>query len=164
MVNRCMADKMRESVEAEDRSQLELKKSPYSKTGFVGVIKAKNGKFQARIQVPGDGRGGEKKRKQHSLPGLFDTAEDAAVLLASMKRDMVKSVGAIIAPPKFNKEHKSRASKPLQPLQPSSWSYFTHAVPPELLPTAVAVPLASGMMHLPLALGSPLPMQPFASP
>ena len=160
MVNRCMADKMRESVEAEDRSQLELKKSPYSKTGFVGVIKAKNGKFQARIQVPGDGRGGEKKRKQHSLPGLFDTAEDAAVLLASMKRDMVKSLGAIIAPPKFNKEHKSRASKPLQPLQPTSWSYAC----PELLPTAVAVPLASGMMHLPLALGSPLPMQPFASP
>ena len=47
--------------------------------GFIGVIKVGN-KFQARLQVPGDGRGGSKKRKQHSLPGLFDTAEDAAVM------------------------------------------------------------------------------------
>ena len=62
-----------------------LKRNPYSDTGFVGVIKIK-GKFQARLQVPGDGRGGSKKRKQHSLPGLFDTVEDAAVHLAAYKR------------------------------------------------------------------------------
>ena len=69
---------MREAIAAEDRSQLELERSPWNHTGFVGVIKVGN-KYQARLQVPGDGKGGSKKRRQHSLPGLFDTAEEAAV-------------------------------------------------------------------------------------
>ena len=51
------------------------------RTGFVNVVEVK-GKYQARLQVPGDGRGGSMKRKQHALPGLFDTVEDAAVVLA----------------------------------------------------------------------------------
>ena len=54
------------------------------RTGFVNVVEVK-GKYQARLQVPGDGRGGSMTRKQHALPGLFglfDTAEDAAVMLA----------------------------------------------------------------------------------
>ena len=83
---------MREAIAAEDRSQLNLERNPWSCTGFKGVIKVGN-KFQARLQVPGDGRGGEKKRKQHSLPGLFDTAEDAAVLLAVVKRGLTQGRG-----------------------------------------------------------------------
>ena len=59
------------------RGELALKRSVWSKTGSTNVILIK-GKFQARLQVPGDGRGGTQKRKQYSLPGLFDTAEDAA--------------------------------------------------------------------------------------
>ena len=56
-----------------NRAELELERSPWGKTGFVYVVEVK-GKYQARLQVPGDGRGGSVKRKQHALPGLFDTA------------------------------------------------------------------------------------------
>ena len=73
-----MAAEMRAALPTLDRDGLVLKRSPLSKTGFVNVIEVK-GKYQARLQVPGDGRGGAKKRKQQALPGLFDTAEDAAV-------------------------------------------------------------------------------------
>ena len=112
-----MGADMREAIQGEDRSQLDLERTPWSKTGFIGVIKVGN-KFQARLQVPGDGRGGSKKRKQHSLPGLFDTAEDAAVLRAVIKRGFKeKGDGAMHSPPKQNKAHKSRA-KPGVPAQP----------------------------------------------
>eukprot|EP00966_Prymnesium_polylepis_P221080 5113811-Prymnesium_polylepis.1 len=63
-----MGATMREAIMVEDRSQLELERTPWSCTGFKNVIKVGK-KFQARLQVPGDGRGGKKKRKQHSLPG-----------------------------------------------------------------------------------------------
>ena len=76
---------MREAVRTENRENLELERTPWNNTGFVNVIKVKN-KFQARLQVPGDGRGGERKRKQDALPGLFDTAEDAAISLAAYKK------------------------------------------------------------------------------
>ena len=52
----------------------------------ANVIPVK-GKFQARLQVAGDGRGGVKKRKQHSLPGLFSTALEAAQFLALFKKE-----------------------------------------------------------------------------
>ena len=73
---------MREAVAKENRDAFQLERSPRSRTGFVNVIEVK-GKYQARLQVPGDGRGGCTKRKQYSLPGLFDTPEEAAVLLAA---------------------------------------------------------------------------------
>ena len=99
---------MREAVRTENRENLELERTPWNNTGFVNVIKVKN-KFQARLQVPGDGRGGSTKRKQHSLPGLFDTAEEAAVMLAIIKREMKASTGGkLFAPPKINKPHKPR--------------------------------------------------------
>ena len=71
-----MAAVMREAVDKENKEDLQLEKSPWSKTGFKNAIEIK-GKYQARLQVPGDGRGGITKCKQHALPGLFDTAEDA---------------------------------------------------------------------------------------
>ena len=82
---RGMAAAAREAVEQADRDELELERTPWSNTGFVNITKV-GGKFQARLQVPGDGRGGIEKRKQCPLPGLFDTAEDAAVLLALVKK------------------------------------------------------------------------------
>ena len=68
-----IAARVRELVAAEDTSHLELERVPptkLTKTGFVNVIKIGE-QFQARLQVPGDGRGGEKKRKQEPLPGLL---------------------------------------------------------------------------------------------
>ena len=60
-----------------------------SQTGYKNVIEIK-GKYQARLQVKGDGRGGERKRKQHSLPGLFDTALEAALYLAFVKQEIME--------------------------------------------------------------------------
>ena len=106
-----MAAEMRAALPTLDRDGLVLKRSPLSKTGFVNVIEVK-GKYQARLQVPGDGRGGAKKRKQQALPGLFDTAEDAAVYLASFKQGIVANgwstgeAAAKIDP--LDKKHKPR--------------------------------------------------------
>ena len=71
-----MAAQARAALQDLDREGLVLRRAVgRSSTGFVNVIVVK-GKFQARLQVPGDGRGGVKKRKQVPLPGLFDKAED----------------------------------------------------------------------------------------
>ena len=80
-----LAAAAREKIAQQDKSGLVLERSPYSSTGFKQVIKVGK-QYQARLQVKGDGRRGSRKRKQHSLPGLFDTAEDAAVMLAVIKR------------------------------------------------------------------------------
>ena len=133
------------------RGELALKRSPYSSTGFTNIITIK-GKFQARLQVPGDGRGGTQKRKQYALPGLFDTAEDAAIFLAATESSMRAACeGKLIAPPKQDKEHKLRTTK--QPAAPQ---------PQQQLATAFAMPLCMPMSHLPIAAASPLPMQPLS--
>ena len=50
-----------------------------------------------------------------AVAGLFDTAEEAAVWLAVVKRDMkAHHNGKLIAPPKIDKPHKPRA-KPAVP-------------------------------------------------
>ena len=147
---------MREAVRTENRENLELERTPWNNTGFVNVIKVKN-KFQARLQVPGEGRGGSAKRKQHSLPGLFDTAEEAAVMLAIIKREMKASTGGkLFAPPKINKPHKPRTrpavANPASPMP---------VLPPQLpVATAVALPTAFLMPNLPFAVASPIPMPP----
>ena len=74
---RVLAETMRAALALENRDQLVLEKNPWNKTGFTGVSKIGKHYF-ARINVPGDGRGGTKKRRQHSLPCGFDTAEEAA--------------------------------------------------------------------------------------
>ena len=108
------------------------------------------------LQIPGDGRGGEKKRKQHSLPGIFKEAEDAALYLAFITKDMMEKHGCLVVPPKLDKQHKPRTPKeaaaPPLPLQPVN-------TPPV---TTMAVPLSMPMWQLPFAAASPLPMQPFA--
>ena len=135
-------------------------RSVWSKTGFVGVIKVKGGRFQARVQVRGDGRGGVRKRRQHSLPGLFDTAYEAALCRAAY----LKSAGPDCTPTDLlpvtqDKQHKSR--KPLAKPPP------VHNTPVQLQPpqmpmaSALAMPLPMPMAHLPLATATPMPMQPF---
>ena len=68
-----MAAQVRELLASSDKTGLVLERAPpgsRSSTGFVNVIKVKDW-FQARLQVKGDGREGEKKRTQVPLPGLF---------------------------------------------------------------------------------------------
>ena len=50
-------DDVQRMVAGLDKRRFRLKKNPTSATGFVNVIKVK-GKYQARLQVPGEGRGG----------------------------------------------------------------------------------------------------------
>ena len=152
-----MAAEMRALVATENIGDDELKLAPLSKTGFVGVIEV-GLKYQARIQVPGDGKGGTKKRRQYSVPGLFDTAKEAAIIRASIMKGMEESNdGRLVVPPKQNKQHKPRAVK-TQPAAPAAAS-----PPPEPLQlpmaTTVAMPLSVPMWQLPFAAVSPLPMR-----
>ena len=149
-----MAADMRALVATENITDDELQLAPLSKTGYIGVIVV-GLKYQARIQVPGDGRGGTAKRRQYSVPGLFNTAKEAAIVRASIMKGMKESNdGRLIVPPKQNKQHKPRtvktqpaaASPPPEPLQ-------------QPLSTAVAVPISVPAWHLPFAAVSPLPMQ-----
>jgi len=67
-----LAKAAREGVAKENRDCLQLERTPGGRTGFVNVVVVK-GKYQARLQVPGDGRGGSMKRKQHALPYVRST-------------------------------------------------------------------------------------------
>ena len=155
---RTLGAELRPLIAAEDRSQLQLERNPYNQTGFVGVIKVGN-KYYARLQVPGDGRGGIKKRRQVSLPGPWDTAEDAAVVRAVMIRGFKESGdGKIHSPPKQNKPHKPRAKPRAMPAEPE--------VEPVEMPvaTGMAMPVLSMMQHIPIVPATPLPMQPLFPP
>ena len=155
---RKLGAEVREQLAREDRSQLQLERSAWNETGFVGVSKVGKG-YQARVNVPGDGRGGSKKRRQHSLPGPFDTAEDAAVARALVIKGFKESGdGKIHSPPKQNKKHKPRV-QPAKPAQPALEPAMQMPVA-----TAVAVPLASMMPQLPIVPATPFPMQPLFPP
>ena len=151
------AAEMRALVATENVADDELELAPLSKTGYKGVIEV-GLKYQARIQVPGDGRGGTLKRRQYSVPGLFDTAKEAAIIRAAIMKGMKESnAGSLFAPPKQNKQHKPRTVK-TQPAAPAA------ASPPpgplqQPVATTVAMPLSVPMWQLPFAAVSPLPMQ-----
>ena len=139
-----------------------LERTVWTETGFVNVQKIGD-KFRARLQVPGDGRSGTLKRKQYPVPGIFNTAEDAAVALAITKRDMKASNGGkLVIPPKQNKPRKSGGKKPLQPVLAAP----QHVEAQMPMATAMAMPIPSRMLHVPLVAASPLPMLPlcFAAP
>ena len=87
---------MRALVASENVADDELQLAPLSKTGYVGVIEV-GLKYQPRIQVPGDGKGGTKKRRQYSLPGLFDTAKEAAIIRAATRKGMKEQYGSLAA-------------------------------------------------------------------
>ena len=149
-----MAEDMRALVATENITDDELERAPLSKTGYVGVIVV-GLKYQARIQVPGDGRGGTAKRRQYSVPGLFETPKEAAIIRASIMKGMKESNnGRLFVPPKQDKQHKPRKVK----TQPAAAT-----PPPEPLrqpvATTVAMPLSMPFWQLPFASVSPLPMQ-----
>ena len=150
-----MAARARELFAITDRSNLVPQESVRSQTGYKNVIEV-GGKYQARLQVKGDGRGGERKRKQHSLPGLFDTALEAALYLAFVKQEIMESMcDENGVPRKQNKIVKKRGEKaavqqeaepePLAPMQPHVFAFAT--------------PITCGVLPLPIVAVSPSPMQ-----
>ena len=149
-----MAAMAYEAVAKANRAELDLKRTPWSKTGFVNVIKVGK-KYQARLQVPGDGRGGSTKRKQHSLPTLFDTAEDFAVWLAIATKDTKENNdGRLVAPPKPEKDRKPRGKQ----LKDPAAAPVVQQTP--IVVVTTAVPLANMMLNVPIVAATPLPMQP----
>ena len=60
-----MADDVRAFVARIPKCDLVVQESPISATGYTNVIEIE-GKYQARLQVKGDGRGGVRKRKQYT--------------------------------------------------------------------------------------------------
>ena len=149
---------IREAFRFVDKSDLVLARNPYSKTGFTGVIPVAGGMFQARMQVKGDGRGGVRKRRQESLGGLFDSAQEAAEFLAYVKRDgsqlHVPCLNENGAPIKQNKQHKSRAKpRPTAARPPTERMQLPMA-------TTVGVPLPCPVLHAPIVAASLMPMQP----
>ena len=149
-----MAAEMRALVATENVAVDELELAPLTKTGYVGVIVV-GLKYQARIQVPGDGRGGTKKRRQYSVPGLFDTAKEAAMVRAGIMKGMKESnAGRLFVPPKQDKQHRPRTVK----TQPAAATPQPEPLQQPMV-TAVAIPLSVPMWQLPFAAVSPLPMQ-----
>ena len=144
---------MREAVATENTENLEVESSPWSKTGYKNIIQV-GGKYQARLQIPGDGRGGTTKRKQHSLAGLFDTPLEAAISLAVIKRDMMATYGKLVVPPKQIEVRKPRR-KSAQPAMATPVPQM-----PVPVATTVAVPMLYPMLDMPTATATPVPMQP----
>ena len=92
------------------------------------------------------------------MPGLFDTAEEAALMRAKATMEMKKGNGGKMAvPPKQNRPHKLRTVKHVAPEKPLS-----ELVQPE--PMAVvavtAMPIPCMVLNAPMVAVSPLPMQP----
>ena len=150
-----LAAAVRQQMARSDLTGLVLQVSRRSKTGYTNVIEVGN-MFQARLQVKGDGRGGVRKRRQYSLPGLFETPVEAAQYLALMKKIGLESlVDDEGIPFKQDKEHKPRKQLPkpaAAPAQPERMH-----VP---MATAMATPIVYPMLHVPVAPVTPLPMQP----
>ena len=156
-----MAAQVRELLASSDKTGLVLQRAPpssSSKTGFVNVIQVKGGLFQARLQVQGDGRGGEKKRRQVGIPGLFKTAEEAAQLLALVKKIGPKTLWPEEGlPPKLDKQHKQRSHA-------AACTAAMRAPLVDVPMPAIVVfgtPIPFPAMNAPIVAASPLPMMPF---
>ena len=94
--------------------------SPISATGYTNVIEIK-GKYQARLQVKGDGRTGvaecgsaSSTRSRASL--FFDTALEAAQYLAFVKTQPTAWENGV--PPKQFPDRKPREKKPAKRIEP----------------------------------------------
>ena len=70
-----IAAAVRQQVAGADKTGLVLEER-LSRTGCTNVIEVR-GKYQARLQVKRDGQR-KRYQQQHPLPGLFDTALEAA--------------------------------------------------------------------------------------
>ena len=134
----------------EDKSGLVLKLQPGSKTGYLGVIEVK-GKFQGRLQIKGDGRGGVVKRRQVSVPGLWNTAKEAAEMLAILEKAGPENLWPGGIPPKQDKQHKPRSerSRPLAEHGPL-------VDVPMPVATVMAMPVAHPMPNTPIVVARPM--------
>ena len=156
-----MAAQVRELLASSDKTGLVLERAPpgsRSSTGFVNVIKVKRW-YQARLQVKGDGRGGEKKREQVALPGLFETAEEAAQLLALIKKMGPETLWSGGVPPKLDKKHKKRSTAAACTAAMRA-PIVDIPMPP---PVAFATPIPFPALNAPIVAASPLPMLPLGS-
>ena len=150
------ASRVREWLAAQDTSDLVLVRAPpasRSKTGFVQVTKVGN-KFQPRFQMKGDGRGGTRKRQQIHLP-LCDTAEEAATLLAVIKRGNMMDAFDGGVPPPCDKPHRPRG-------RACGVATPVAVEPVAAMSVATAEPLACAIPGLPFAACSPVPLPPIA--
>ena len=156
-----IAEAVRQQFAVASKAGLVVQESPLSLTGYTNVIEVR-GKYQARLQVKGDG---QRKRYQHPLPGLFDTALEAAQYLAMVKRDF--GPGGVQPPPKQIEQRKPR-KKPQQaePAQPARVATpLPLTVDQHQLPAVVmATPIPFAMMHAPLVAATPLAMQCYTPP
>ena len=150
-----IAAAVRQQVAGADKAGLAIEESRLSRTGYTNVIEVR-GKYQARLQVKGSA---ERKRYQHPLPGLFDTALEAAQYLAMVKRDF--GPDGVQPPPKQIEQRKPR-KRPL--VEPETQPAATPQQPPVQLQTssavAMATPIPFAMMHAPLVAATPLPAPP----
>ena len=154
-----IAEAVRQQFAAASKAGLVVDESPHSRTGYTNIIEVR-GKYQARLQVKGDG---QRKRYQHPLPGLFDTALEAAQYLAMLKRDF--GPGGVPPPPKQIEQRKPRTKKPQQAEPEQLASVATPLpVPLEMPAVAVATPIPFPMMHAPLVAATPLAMQCYTPP
>ena len=150
-----IAAAVRQQVARADKDGLVIEESPLSQTGYTNVIMVR-GKYQARLQVKGSA---ERKRYQHPLPGLFDTALEAAQYLAMVKRDF--GTDGVQPPPK-QIEHRKPRKRPL--VEPETQ---LAATPQPVVPAlhtssavAMATPIPFAMMNVPLVAATPLPAAP----
>ena len=91
-------------------------------------------------------------------PAFFATAEDAAVYLTVIKKQMkAQNDGKLVAPPKQDKLHKQHSSQQEAPppAAPTPESLSMPAQRP--LAVAYAVPMPFRMLHVPCVVSSPVP-------
>ena len=153
-----IAEAVRQQFAAASKAGLVVQESRQSRTGYTNVIEVR-GKYQARLQVKGDG---QRKRYQHPLPDLFDTALEAAQYLAMLKRDF--GAEGVTPPPKQIENRKPRKRPLAEPeTQPASTlpPVVLDAVPLQMpAVTAMATPIPCAMMHAPLVAATALPAPP----
>ena len=154
---------VRQQVAGADKTGLVLEESRFSRTGYTNVIEVR-GKYQARLQVKGDG---QRKRYQHPLPGLFDTALEAAQYLAILKRDF--GAEGVTPPPKQIERRKPRKRLQQAELEQPACVVATHTSLPlaeqhQMPAVAAATPIPFPMMHAPLVAVTPLAMQCYTPP
>ena len=150
-----LAPKIRQIMADEDVSTLEVETSVTSKTGYKNVIEVK-GKYQARIQIKGDGRGGVRKRRQYSLPGLFDWPLEAAQYLAYAKKNGFETfLDDDGLPIRQIVERKARSTKSKAP--PADPAINTPMQPV----FTIATPITFCNTRVPIAPVSALPMSSF---
>jgi hypothetical protein len=153
-----MADEVRAFVARMYKGDLVVQESPTSATRYTNVIELKNGKYQARLQVKGDGRGGVRKRKQYSLPGIFDTALEAAQYLAFVKTQPNAWENGV--PPKQFPDRKPRENKPATRIEPAATPVSPAALAPQMpLVMTTGFPIPHMMMNAPLVAATPVPMR-----